>query len=288
MVSMSPPQPGQPLPGQPMIPGQPAIPGQMMPVQPVPGMAIPGQPGMPGAITGQPGAFPSTIPGGIPGARGFAPGQPMIPGTPAPGAASSGSNSSFGSVSNSFGSGSPTPTTPGMPVQPGQAIYPGQPLPGQPGAPVNSQTGGVSPYSTFPGSNGRAPGIAQPGLNTGGQNQQATDLINRILTSPRPGGMPTGAQTLGGATLGGGIAGFASKSEGEGIMSYNDHTLFEEWEFVFDPAKQKQIPNPNVSGVGGTPAERLGNTPTGMPGNPVQPNPNTPNPFTPVPPPRVR
>ncbi len=101
------------------------------------------------------------------------------------------------------------------------------------------------------------------------QNQAASDMINRILTSPRPGGMPTGAQT-GGAALGGGIAGVASNAEGEGVKVYNDRTLFAEWEFVFDPAKQKQIPNPNGGGAG-TPAQQLGNPAGGFPGTPVLP-----------------
>ncbi len=50
---------------------------------------------------------------------------------------------------------------------------------------------------------------------------------------------------------------------------YNDHTLYEEWEFVFDVSKVKQIPNPNASGAGGTPADRMNNsTPqTQYPGN---------------------
>jgi hypothetical protein len=98
------------------------------------------------------------------------------------------------------------------------------------------------------------------------------NMINGILTQPRPGGMPTGAQT-GGAALGGGIAGVASNAEGEGIKVYNDHTLFNEWEFVFDPAKQTPIPNPNAQGAVGTPAQQLGTTagPGGFPGTPVQP-----------------
>jgi hypothetical protein len=159
-----------------------------------------------------------------------------------------------------------------MPVQPGQVVYQGQQLPPQPGAPVNSQFGGVSPYPTNPGANGNPPGnIGQPGSAVGApQNQAASDMINRILTSPRPGGMPTGAQT-GGAGLGGGIAGVASNAEGEGIMIYNDHTLYSEWEFIFDPQKQKQVPNPNSNGVVGTPAGQIGNTPGGgFPGTPVQ------------------
>ena len=80
-------------------------------------------------------------------------------------------------------------------------------------------------------------------------------MIRNILTTPRPGGMPTG--NVGGQTFGGGIAGVASKAEGEGVKVYNDRTLYQEWEFVFDPAKQKQIPNPNSLGTIGTPAGNM-------------------------------
>jgi len=216
---------------------------------------------------GQPGAFPGQ---GIPigGGRPFPGQQPGA--NPTNQANNTGNSGSFGGTSNSFG-GSTVPS--GMPVQPGQVVYQGQPLPGQPGAPVNSQFGGASPYPTNAGANGQPPGnIGQPGNVAGGPNQAASDMINRILTSPRPGGMPTGAQT-GGAGLGGGIAGVASNAEGEGIMIYNDHTLYAEWEFIFDPQKQRPVPNPNSNGVVGTPAQQMGNTPGGFPGTPVQQQP---------------
>jgi hypothetical protein len=82
--------------------------------------------------------------------------------------------------------------------------------------------------------------------------------------------MPT--QALGGQTIGGGLAGVASTADGEGVKSYNDRTVYAEWEFIFDPAKVKQIPNPNAQGVNGTPASQLGNT-QGMQqiGTPVTP-----------------
>jgi hypothetical protein len=122
---------------------------------------------------------------------------------------------------------------------------------------VNSQTGGVSPYSTQPGANGTPAGFQQPGTQT--QGNAAADMIRNILTTPRPGGMPT--QTVaGGNVIGGGIAGVASTAEGEGVKVYNERTLYGEWEFIYDPQKQKQIPNPNVSGVG-TPADRMNQSP---------------------------
>ena len=91
-------------------------------------------------------------------------------------------------------------------------------------------------------------------------------MIRNILTTPRPGGMPQ--QLGGGGVVGGGIAGVASTAEGEGVKVYNERTLYEEWEFIYDPQKQKQIPNPNVSGAGGTPADRMnqGTQPGTQPG----------------------
>jgi hypothetical protein len=80
-------------------------------------------------------------------------------------------------------------------------------------------------------------------------------MIRDILTTPRPGGMPQG--NPGAQTIGGGIAGVATTAEGEGVKVYNDRTLYQEWEFIFDPSKQKIIPNPNAVGAGGTPANRM-------------------------------
>jgi hypothetical protein len=55
----------------------------------------------------------------------------------------------------------------------------------------------------------------------------------------------------------------ASTGEGDGVMVYNDHTVYKEWEFIFDPAKVKPPPNPNVvTGTPtGTPASQMGSMP---------------------------
>jgi hypothetical protein len=271
-------QPGMPNQVQP-IPGM-AIPGQQMPVSQaqggnvVPGQIVPGQIGQPQGIPGQitPGGIqPGQFPGG---------GRQVFPvqqqGTNASNTNSSGGASSFGAVSNSFGGGTTTPTA--MPLQPGQTAYNGPPLPQQPGPPVNSQTGNVSPYPTNPAMiGGSQPGIGQPGMQATPPTNAASDMINRILTSPRPGGMPQQGQVGGGLPTGNGMAGVASNAEGEGIMVYNDRTLYGEWEFIYDPQKQKRIPNPNATGAGGTPAQQMG-TPAGAPGvgNPGNPNPPSP------------
>jgi hypothetical protein len=108
-------------------------------------------------------------------------------------------------------------------------------------------------------------------------------MIRNILTTPRPGGMPT--QTMG-QTIGGGLAGVASNSDGEGVKTYNDRSLYAEWEFIFDPAKVKQIPNPNAQGAIGTPASQLGTMPGSTPAAPTSP---TAPPMTGTfPPPRGR
>jgi hypothetical protein len=109
-------------------------------------------------------------------------------------------------------------------------------------------------------------------------------MLNRILTTPRPGGMPQGT-----GTIGGGMAGVASTGEGTGVMIYNDRTLYKEWEFIFDPSKVKPLQNPNAMTAAptGTPASRMGSMPatsgmTPVGGGPLNQNPAgaTPAPGT--------
>jgi hypothetical protein len=253
--------------GQPVQPGQPGQPG--VPTYP-PGITVPGQMPAPQGFPGQQGLpGQGTIPG-QPVMPGMQPGMPGMPGRGVPTNTANTSNTSSG---NSFvggggayvggggayvGGGSVTgsqPANPGQTGYPGQPnMYPGQPLPGQPGAPVNSQGGGVSPYPIQAGSNGTPPGFPQPGT-TPGQGNAAADMIRNILTTPRPGGMPQGIP--GAQTIGGGIAGVATTAEGAGVKVYNDRTVYQEWEFVYDPQKQKRLPNPNATGAGGTPADRM-------------------------------
>jgi hypothetical protein len=94
-------------------------------------------------------------------------------------------------------------------------------------------------------------------------------LIGRLLTTPRPGGLnglnggsgqTTGAVDASGnpipassataatgvaqpaaaaPTIGGGLAGVASKREQEGIKVYKDRSKYNEWEFVYDITKDQ-------------------------------------------------
>lgn len=136
---------------------------------------------------------------------------------------------------------------PGQPAQPGQSqpglLQQGQPQPGQPVIP-----------GQIPGSFANTPNGPQGG---------AANLINQILTTPRPGGFNgiggdqsgggapgvatggfqnntgTALPGMGGTTVGGGIAGVASKLEQEGIKIYNQRTAYNEWEFIYDMSKDK-------------------------------------------------
>ncbi len=70
---------------------------------------------------------------------------------------------------------------------------------------------------------------------------------------------------------GGGIAGIASKYEGDSIKSYNDQTKYQLWEFVYDMSKdtmitgnQPQLPqlqNPNNQNQNGQSTSGFGQTP---------------------------
>jgi hypothetical protein len=131
-----------------------------------------------------------------------------------------------------------------------------------PGLPVNSQTGGVSPvpYPTQAGSQGQPPSFGQPGLQAAGspaQQAAAAAIINQILMTPNPRGL-AGVQAAQGNIMGGGIAGVASTAESDSIMIYNDREKYNEWEFVYDPTKERPLPNPNGGGTVGTPASQMG------------------------------
>ncbi len=97
---------------------------------------------------------------------------------------------------------------------------------------------GIQPATTFP--------TGQNGVPAG------ANMIGQLLTTPRPGGLNgpngsaaappvnTGATPQAAAaapTIGGGIAGVASKREQEGIKVYKDKTKYNEWEFVYDISK---------------------------------------------------
>lgn len=85
---------------------------------------------------------------------------------------------------------------------------------------------------------GAASGRTTGGVGGTASGSGAPELINRLLTSPRPGGIagvPAPAQAA--ATVQRferGIAGVASKSEATGVKVYNGKKAYNEWEFVYD------------------------------------------------------
>ena len=144
-----------------------------------------------------------------------------------------------------------------------------QGVPGTPGATVGGLLpSGVAIQQNAPNAQNVPNAQNTPDLppQVGGPPSSAANLINSILTSPRPGGlngpgqvvngqgMPAGSSTatLGGQTpagtsssqqnvIGAGIAGIASKHEQEGIKTYNTRTRYNEWEFVYDVTKDPQF-----------------------------------------------
>ncbi len=201
-------------------------------------------PGMP-VIPGMPGGQPPA--GFQPGVPGLNAGQPSNPNTQqqAPAASCFIGDCGTGTANNQPPVGQP---------QPGQALPPGA-----------LQNGGGQGFSPPGGPTGNA---------LANQQSAAASMIGNLLTTPRPGGMPT---TMPGATVGGGLAGVASKYEAEGIMVINQRTKINEWEYIFDMTKYRAPPNP-VTGPAGTPQPGMGQgvNPMNGPGGPPATPPATP------------
>lgn len=267
---------GQSVPGPPVAFGVPGVQqGQLQPAAgQVPAGLMPAQsPSGAGAVAGLAGgAAPSQpaglgvvpaflLPGGQPGQSAGVPAQTVVKtfGPPAVGRLAPGQEASGGAT--------PTPF--------GQAYVPFVPQPPSAGGASASGAGvAVVPSPALPPQ--PAPlGTAGPSQPSG-QNP-AIQLIQQILTSPRPGGPPTAA-AAGAAQpqlIGGGIAGVATTSRGESIMVYQGRTRYEEWEFIYDfrrdPALLRATPGvvqarpqgPGTSGVAPS-APNLG-FPSGQP-----------------------
>ena len=221
------------------------------------------QPGMPGnQMQGSPG---TNVPPGYPGA----PGMPGMPQGVAGGqSAASSQNQDGGYVTALPGIGAtstpqsaqmnPVQPNPNMPGYPNMQGYPNMPggQPGQPGLPTapngtpNSATQMISDILTRPNPAGYAAALRAQGM----QPPQVGGSPG--MTGPGVAGATVGSGVMAGG--GDGIAGIASAAKLEGIMVYNDRTAYNEWEFIFDPAKVPRIPPPPGSGAGGVPASRIG------------------------------
>jgi hypothetical protein len=129
-------------------------------------------------------------------------------------------------------------------------VIPAAPVSGFPGVPASPfnpsapQSGTMTPDGAQqPGSPGNPTPFGQPGADPsqpGGA--QAADLIRNLLTRPRPfpgSDSATPNMTTGGSQIGGGIAGVASKVEKPSIKIYNERDRYNEWEFIYDFAKDR-------------------------------------------------
>ncbi len=127
-----------------------------------------------------------------------------------------------------------------------------------------------------------------------GPSGNAANLINSILTTPRPGGLNGGGQVVnaqgqpvnGGTSpagtpnagpqqqvIGAGLAGVASKREEDAIKTYNSKTAYNEWEFVYDVTKDPKFARGAAGGSGAAGGVvRPGNVQPG--GVPQMTNPN--------------
>jgi hypothetical protein len=291
-------QPGQPGNGSQTTPNQP---GLNQPGLNQPGLNQPGQPGF-----NQPGSFQPgqpTLPAGLASPPSLPPGtQP--PRFNQPGFDQSGLNQSglnqpglgqpgLGQPMNPPGTVPPLPG--GMATSPDgtqQGQFPGQQFPVQqaflPSPPVQQPPVQQAPMQPLPGlptpggqgqqfnpGNPGAPGGVNPGLN----------IINQLLTTPRqpPAGLAAATDTQ--TTVGGGIAGVASKFTGPTIKSYGGRTDYSEWEFVYQLPQQTGIPqngqNQNGQNQNG---QQQGFQPFSGPGGASMPTGPPPGPAPPPPP----
>jgi hypothetical protein len=102
---------------------------------------------------------------------------------------------------------------------------------------TTSQTDSSSSTASTSTPSAGAPGSAS--------SNSALDMIRRLLTTPRAGGLQ--GLNSSGTQIGGGIVGVASKVDAQGIKIVNDQTNYKLWEFVYDLSK-----DPLRSGNSGT------------------------------------
>ncbi len=128
----------------------------------------------------------------------------------------------------------------GIPAQ--QNPYAQTAMPGQPGAPPAAAANLINQLLTSPrpgGLNGNMGTPATPGMDPNAATAVSGAVAPGAAVGSAPGVPNTGTPIAGavGTTISGGIAGVASKAEGEGIKRYNDRSKYSEWEFIYDLSK---------------------------------------------------
>ncbi len=221
-------EPNQPVASE----GQPEQPQPGRQIYPFGGQQQPGQPVPPGQVypIGSP-AQRGPLPFPIPQPQPNQPGDDAAP--PDPNAIQPDPNQEqpFDPDQGETGQVNPPPVpSVSQPVNPGGAIGVSGSI-AQPGfrPPPGGGSGGNAPSGGPQGV--PVPGVFNPAGSTPGAptNNDALSAIQQQLMGPRSAGVPGGGQMLGA-----GIAGVASKHEGEGIRIYKDKTKYTEWEFLYD------------------------------------------------------
>jgi len=222
---------------------------------PSPFTPVPGAPPGPGDVPQDPSALrdPGSViltPRPEAPAQGFSPPapQPGLPGTPYPPA-----QPGAPPAPNVTGQlGQPQPYVAGLPgVSPNQFQPPAQPPVGV------APQGAPGPSYIYPGQ-ASAPGSAAPPPTptpTTPPANPALEMIQKLLTTPRPGGLP-GSSASPTQTVGGGIAGFASKYEGDSIKVYRGRAKYNEWEFIYDIKEDLQKAAAAVGAQMGAPSQQ--------------------------------
>jgi hypothetical protein len=171
------------------------------------------------------------------------------PGDASGGTAQPGSSGAPGGPTSPFGGASGSTGSTGGTGQTGTAAGTGASDSGSSVGSYGSGLGGANPVSNVPG----LPG-SQNAANNQAQNTAAADMINKMMMGPRPGGMPGSIQS---SATPNGMAGVASTVDSDGLMLYGDRKNYKEWEFVYDPTKDRPRQDPRNMLVGnqmGTPS----------------------------------
>lgn len=240
----------------------------------------PGTPGYPGQPVSNPGFPPQTNPGQVnPGQMNpgqFNPGQ-INPGQVNPGQITPGQIN-------------PATGQPGVPSQLGQNPFGNNQPPGTPGAPQFPPGG-----ATFQSGAYQQPGM--PGSGAAAFNPALQQIQGQLTNPGSNGNSPFGTNNspFGGGQSTGGIVGVASKLAQRGIMEFDKHHKYSEWEFIFDMKKLNGLPGqavqfqnvPGMNGVNNPNGQNTTNSPFSQSNQQPSPTPSSSpqqNPFPGAPP----
>jgi type II secretory pathway pseudopilin PulG len=148
--------------------------------------------------------------------------------------------------------GQPQAPVPGQPLPPGYPQRPGLPpgiaglrpgFPGQPFQPPANMQAGFSPQpqpTDQPQPGQPQPQAPQSAFNNNGPGNAGLQAVQNQLTG-QAGLSGGGNSAFNNNSIGGGIAGVASKYKGPSIKVYDEQQRYEKWEFIYDPKKDTAL-----------------------------------------------